>query len=413
MSDWSIGATYWPRRKGIQLWTTFDRGETRDEFQQIADAGINTVRLPLYWEDFQPQPERVSSNALRALEQILELVEHARLGAVPTLWPVAIAGAIHVPDWATAASYAADLTLSTKFGPLLIVQSETRSPIVWQQSNHNTQVRDLWTNPAMLDAQRKLISEVIGYFGDHPVIRGWEMGSGIELARIPASSDATAEWLGQINELARQHGARGTLFYGATLRALLRREGPRPAAMKEAGIVPAIDVIVPDPMLNHEPLTAEFLQFIAALVHSLGGDPPALIIGAPSIADAGAHTFTDQAYGRTIQQPLLDLDAYAQLVQTALSQLQVTGAAGVWFAHTYCYAQPFVPTEAHSRRDQMMGLWDIDGRELPVAEAVRRVGQQPAPTETVMLPVLDVEDYWADPITHFRRLWQQWQTTDK
>ncbi len=52
MSDWGIGTTYWPRRKGSLLWTAFDRGAVRDELQQIVGVGFDTVRLPLHWGIF-------------------------------------------------------------------------------------------------------------------------------------------------------------------------------------------------------------------------------------------------------------------------------------------------------------------------------------------------------------------------
>lgn len=413
MNDFSLGATYWPRRKGSLLWANFDRGEIREEFQQLAAIGLNTIRLPLHWEEFQPRPERVAVGALRMLEQTLAQASDARLRVVPQLFPLSVAGAIHLPAWTTAASYAADLTLATKFGPLLIVRSETRPPLVWERTSHETEVRDLWTNPAMRAAQRKLIEEVIGNFADHPVIRGWELGSGIELARTPSSSDAAAEWLGETFDVARQHGARGALFYSAPLRSLVRREGPRPEAITQAGGTPAISLVPPEPAFTGQPLTIELLRFVAALTYSLGRAAPVLVVGAPAVVNAAGKVFADRAYGRAVEQPLLDPDAYATLVETALPELRAAGVPGVWLSHAFCYGEPFVPAEAHSRREQMMGLFDIGGDELPVGKAVQRFGQQPGTQQEARLPLLDTEDYWQDPAANFRRLWQQWQTPDE
>jgi hypothetical protein len=381
----------------------------REEVQQLAASGIDTVRLPLYWEDFQPRPERVASGALRSLEQVLELASDARLRVVPVLLPLAVAGAIHLPAWATAASFAADLTLSTKFGPLLLVRNESRPPLVWEQTQHESEVRDLWTNPAMRAAQGKLIAEVVGYFGDHPVLSGWELGSGIELAYVPSSSDAAAEWLGQTAELAREHGARGSLFYTATLRTMLRRDGPRPQAIAAAGCVSVVSLVPPEPVWEGQPLTSDMLLFVAALVRSLGGQLPMLMLGAPSVANSSGRVFVDRAYGRAVDQPLLDHDQYAQLIEMALPQLQAAGVPSMWFLHAFCYREPFLPAQAHSQREQMMGLFDTNGAELPVAAAVRRAAQQSPSSQTLALQELDVEDYWNDPAASFRRLWQEWQ----
>jgi hypothetical protein len=61
----------------------------------------------------------------------------------------------------------------------------------------------------------------------------------------------------------------------------------------------------------------------------------------------------------------------------------------------------------------MMGVFDADGSELPIAAAVRRAAQAPDPTTTMPLPELDVEDYWLDPQGNFNRLWQAWGAQDE
>lgn len=407
----NIGATYWSQHKGTLLWAEFDRGVIRHELQQLVATGIDTIRLPLHWEDFQPRPERVAGNALRALEQVLEVAGDAGLRVVPVLLPLAVAGAIHLPAWATSASLAADLTLSTKFGPLLLVRNESRPPLVWERTQHQSEVRDLWTNPAMRAAQRKLIGEVVGYFADHPVLSGWEVGSGIELANVPSSSDAAAEWLGQTVELLREHGARGSLWYNATLRTLLRRDGPRPDAIVAAGCVPVLNLTPLEPAWDQQLLTADMLRFVAALTRSLGGGMPWLMFGAPAVSNGSGRVFTDRAYGRALEQPLFDPDEHAQLVESALPQLDAAGVPGIWFLHAFCYRDRFVPPDAHSQREQMMGLFDTNGVELPVAVAIQNLLGRTDPTSTVDLPALDVEDYWINPTGRFRRLWQEWRET--
>lgn len=404
-----IGATYWGQRHGALMWAEWDRGVVRDELQQLAAVGMPAVRLPLVWEDFQPRPERVASTALRALEQTLAYAHDAHLQVVPALFPLAVAGAIHLPAWATSASFAADLQLSTKFGPLLLVRNGARAPLVWERSEHTSEVRDLWTNPALRAAQRKLIEEVVGYFADHPAIMGWELNSGWELAYVPPSSDAAAEWLGLTADVMRQTGARGTLFSDVSLRTLVRRDGPRPQAFADAGCTPVIDLVPLEWAWPAQGLTTERMLFVAALVHSLGGGVPWLQWGAPAVVNGSGRTFADRAYGRAVEQPLFDHDGYALLVETALPQLNAAGVGGAWLAHAFCYPTPFVPATAHSQREQMMGAIDASGAELPVAAALRRAAQAPAAPSTTPLLELDVEDYWNDPAGSFSRLWQAWQ----
>lgn len=408
-----IGTTYWPRRKGTLLWSEFDHGEVREELRQLAAIGLDTVRLPLHWEDFQPRLERVDSRVLRAFERALDLAGDAHLQVIPALMPVAIQGAIHIPVWATADSLEADLALSTRFGPLLIVRSETSPPLVWQRTSHGSEVRDLWDNPAMRDAQRTLLAEVVGNFADHGAISGWELGDGLELARAPASDDAAATWLGETAELAREHGARGRLWYGLSMRALARGVGPRPEAVVQAGCTPIISLVPPEPTLAGVALAPDTTRFVASLVRSLCGEAPVVTLGAPALAGAAGRSIADGAYGWAVQQPLLDPDAYAELAATSIADLRAAGAPGLLFAHAFCYGQPFVPADAHSRRETMMGLFDPQGQDLPIARAVEQAAAVEPPAESVELPALDVENYWDNPADAFRRLWEQWNTPEE
>ena len=407
-----LGTTYWPLRKGTLLWSEFDHGEVREELRQLAAIGLDTIRLPLHWEEFQPRLERVDVRVLRAFERALNLAGDARLQVIPALLPVAVAGAIHVPAWATAASFAADMELSTRFGPLLIVRNQLSPPLVWERTSHASEVRDLWTNPAMRDAQRTLIAEVVGNFADHEALSGWELGSGLELARAPSSHDAAATWLGETAELMREHGARGRLLYGLTIRALARAEGPRPESIVQAAATPLISLVPPEPAFAGMALAPDSARFVAALVRSLCGEPPVVALGAPAIAGAAGRSMADRAYGAQIHQPLLDPDAYAELAATSISDLQAAGAPGILFAHAYCYGQPFVPADAHSRRETLMGLFDPQGQELPLARAVEQAAAVEPPAESVELPTLDVEDYWDNPAGSFRRLWEAWNTSE-
>lgn len=403
-----IGTTYWPLRKGTLLWSEFDHGEVREELRQLASIGLDTIRLPLHWEDFQPRLERVDVRVLRALERTLNLAGDARLKVVPALLPLAIAGAIHVPEWATASSFAADMELSTRFGPLLIVRNQSSPPLVWERTSHASEVRDLWTNPAMRDAQRSLIGEVVGNFADHEAISGWELGSGLELARAPSSNDAAATWLGETAESLREHGARGRLMYGLNLRALVRGEGPRPEAIVEAACTPVVNLVPPEPTFAGVALAPDAARFVAALLRSLCGELPIVTIGAAALPGAAGRSIVDRAYGVQVQQPLLDPDAYADLAATSIADLRAAGAPGLMFAHAYCYGQPFVPTDAHSRREALMGLFDPQGQELPIANAVAQAAGVEPPAQTVELPALDVDDYWDDAAASFRRLWEAW-----
>jgi hypothetical protein len=66
-------------------WSRFDRGEVATDFQRIAAAGLDSVRVFLTWEDFQPSPERVDREMLGRLVAVADLAAELGLAHVWTL----------------------------------------------------------------------------------------------------------------------------------------------------------------------------------------------------------------------------------------------------------------------------------------------------------------------------------------
>ncbi len=66
-NDFILGVNYWPRRKAMYWWNNFDAGEVREEFSVIREIGLKVVRIFLLWDDFQPDPNSVSKEALNNL----------------------------------------------------------------------------------------------------------------------------------------------------------------------------------------------------------------------------------------------------------------------------------------------------------------------------------------------------------
>ena len=73
----TLGVNYWPRNKAMYWWKDFDRAEVETEFAQIAALKLHVARIFLFWEDFQPAPERVSDRALTDLGVVLDVAQEA------------------------------------------------------------------------------------------------------------------------------------------------------------------------------------------------------------------------------------------------------------------------------------------------------------------------------------------------
>jgi endo-1,4-beta-mannosidase len=82
----SLGVNYWPRSSAMAMWRRFDAGEIGEDFARIAGLGLDTVRLFLRWDDFQPQADRADPVMLDRLEAVVALAAEAGLLTVPTLF---------------------------------------------------------------------------------------------------------------------------------------------------------------------------------------------------------------------------------------------------------------------------------------------------------------------------------------
>ena len=99
MSDFTLGVNYWPRRKAMYWWNNFDAGEVRDEFSVIRELGLKVVRIFLLWDDFQPDPESVSNEALDNLATVADIAGDHDLGLNVTFFTGHMSGPNWSPRW--------------------------------------------------------------------------------------------------------------------------------------------------------------------------------------------------------------------------------------------------------------------------------------------------------------------------
>ena len=100
MSDpFVLGVNYWPRRKAMYWWNNFDAGEVREEFSLICELGLNIVRIFLLWDDFQPEPDKVSSDAMKHLITVADIAADNGLGLDLTFFTGHMSGPNWSPRW--------------------------------------------------------------------------------------------------------------------------------------------------------------------------------------------------------------------------------------------------------------------------------------------------------------------------
>lgn len=431
MQSFELGLTYWPRHAAFQLWEASDRGAIRDELAHIVTLGFQQIRLCLLWEAFQPGSQRIGSIAFRSLEQLLDLAHEAGLKVVPVLFPVAIAGALMLPDWANGVSLIEELA-EGDLDDLLPRPNNVN--IVSAASYRLNQAPDLFSYRPILRAQRYLIQELVGYFGTHPVIRAWQLGEGLEYVHAPTRVNTVQRWYASMADAVRAQRPKAYTIAMLSARGLTQSQGPGPAHANANCDALAISAAPPEP--EHAVRRTDYPVFLHHLASALA-ERHVLVsdLGLPSTTVTGGEWRISSHAGQNGPVFFGDPEQQASYLEVALARLLQAGVAGVWLPAYSDYGQAHwnaapLDRSLHSRSQ---GLVDISGREKPAAQAVqtfaKRLAQaadiavQPGDQQAVPLeepqrpdqansvPVpgdIDPERYWRDPAGEFMRLWGEW-----
>ncbi len=176
-----LGVNYWPRHRGVNMWTDWHPEEIDSEFAEIAGAGMDTVRVFLVWKEFQPirevytgggyklkvcfkndenvtpdnNPEMIDSIMSERFEKVLELGEKHNLKLIPTLFTVWMSGELLLPEFLDG--------------------------------------RNIFSDPAILRYQALYAGYFAKKFRNHPAILAWDLGN--EQNNVHKISSQDSAWL--------------------------------------------------------------------------------------------------------------------------------------------------------------------------------------------------------------------------
>ncbi|GAB4121427.1 MAG: hypothetical protein Fur005_33690 [Roseiflexaceae bacterium] len=405
----SLGVTYLPRRSGYRWLEVPDRSELRDELAQIADIGCDTIRIALIWEAFQPSPERIGGRAMHALEQALDAAQIANLRVVPLLFPVALDGTLWLPAWANGPSLLDELSGTAGIGPTITIAAAQGPAVFVEGSYRANRARDLFSYRPTLRAQRFLIDQVVGYFGQHPAIWAWQLGEGLERVRRPASAEESRAWYQSMADQLRSRRPNAQVLGVTNLNNMSRKAGPRPEDLAASCDLLGVSGDPPEPVGPSNRHTT-FISFCHAVAAGLAQRQVLVAsLGMPTIEQRGGGWVNEQVYGRQRQIFYADQEQQATFLETAIDRLMRAGAAGVWLSS---YAdQPSerwssAPFDLHPRT-RTQGIIDGAGREKRAVVALRDLARRRMDPPTPQPPqTLDPERHWYNPSHSIRELWR-------
>src|SRR5262249_4396854 len=150
MERFRLGINYWPVSSAMYWWRRFDVAEVTSDFARIRAAGFDSVRVFLLWEDFQPEPGRLSEQALARLVTVADLAAQHELSLVPTLFTGHMSGVNWIPRWA-----------------LDEVETAARFRVVSGGQVLCAKLKNWYSDPKVMQAQALLAREVAAALGNH------------------------------------------------------------------------------------------------------------------------------------------------------------------------------------------------------------------------------------------------------
>jgi endo-1,4-beta-mannosidase len=392
-----LGANYWPRRKAMYWWSQFDAGEVREDFALLHELGMNVARIFLLWDDFQPQPDRVSPEALANLEAVCNIAVETGIQLDVTFFTGHMSGPNWSPRWLLG-------------GPL--PHHKWIRQVVSEGRVQSGGYRNFFNDPVALDAERLLLRTVVERFKQHEAIWMWNLGNEPDLFAWPSSNAEGRAWTREMTQLIKDIDPVHPVTLGLHGGSLHERNG-----LMISDVYAETDVAVMHsyPMYvdwSRHPLDPDFVPYTCALTAALSGKPVLMeeFGGCTAAPGQASYDWEWDALGQHYKRFMAseeDLAEYFRLVLPKLQQIGTTGAI------TWCFADYVEelwdkPPCDSSRHERFFGLVRPDGSLKPHAEAIKQFAAtkptvQPIP-EWARLSV-DADEFNQDPNKHVRALY--------
>jgi endo-1,4-beta-mannosidase len=390
-----LGVNYWPARTAMRWWSQFDHGEVATDFARIAAAGLDSVRVFLVWEDFQPAPNEVDAEMLARLVAVADLAGELGLALVPTLFTGHMSGANWIPAWALGGTDGDGRFRAVSHGKVV-----------------KRGLRNWYTDPAVVDAQVLLAAETAEALAGHDAVWVWDLGNENSNCVTPPTRAASRAWLGRITSAIRGADETALVTVGLHMEDLEedRHLGPHEAA--EACDFLSMHGYPIYARWADGPTDEQLLPFLARMTCWLGESREVLF------SEFGLPTYRrDARIGRRDQGDatlLIDEDAAAAYTTRALEALRRAGCLGgmLWCYSDYDRAIWQNPPLDLARHERMFGLWRADGTPKPsVAAVAALVGAERCASEHDDAWIdIEREQFWSDPSDQLPRLYHRYQS---
>ena len=385
-----LGVNYWPAETAMEWLARYDPGVVRRDFARIAEAGMDTVRTFVRWEDVQPTATTIDPAVLAHLVDIADSAEETGVELIVTLFTGHMSGVNWVPAWAAGGTEG-----DPRFRVVAGGATQASSRVL----------RSWYADDEIVAAQARQAAGVASALSGHPAVWAWDLGNESSNCTVPPDVGSADRWLERMTSAIRTADPGRPITVGTHMEDLEddRRLGPAEAARWCDFVCmhgyPAYAGWSAGPADEH------LVPFLAEITCWQAGGLPVLF------AELGQSTVPR---GQAPEGVQVTESVAADYTGAVLDGLRACGTIGalLWCANDYradLHDRPPLDVAVHERT---FGLWRADGSPKPaVAEITRRRNarrQAPRPSR----PWLDVasEDFDADRRGQLVRLYGRYRT---
>ncbi len=395
-----MGINYWPRCKAMYWWPEFDAGEVRDEFSLIRELGMSLVRIFLLWEDFQPRPDQVDHEMLDHLETVCDIAFEQRLTLDITFFTGHMSGPNWLPPWLIRH----DLPM-----PKGVNQVISGGGVV-----HCGYVNP-FDDPAAIEAELLLLSEVVGRFRDHPAVGLWNLGNEPDLVACPRDRESGRSWVRRMTDAIHELDPEHPVTCGLHVPSLFHDNSLRVDDIfheTDLAVMHGYSMYSP---IARSPLDPDVVPYFCALTTALCTRPVMMEEFGACTAGPGEPSgrLKWQCFGQDREQFMASEEDFAVYLEQVLPKLVEVGATGavLWCFADYASGLYDRPPCDESHHERFFGLVRHDGTLKLHAEVIRRfVRTNPLVNEPIRQVELDVspDEYYENPCDHAVRLYRKY-----
>jgi endo-1,4-beta-mannosidase len=378
----------------MSWWSQFDQAEVAADFARIAAAGLDSVRVFLTWEDFQPAPDEVDPEMLERLVAVADLAGACGLALVPTLFTGHMSGVNWIPAWALGGS-----------------EGDDRFRVVSRGKVAQGGLRNWYGDSSVVDAQTLLAAEAAAALAGHDAVWAWDLGNENSNCVIPPTRAAARAWLARLSSAIRGADEAALVTVGLHMEDLEEDRQLGPREVSESCDFLSMHGYPIYARWADGPIDEQLLPFLARVTCWLGEGQDVLF------SEFGLPTYRrgDPSKRRAEGDAtvLVEEDAAAGYTRRALEALRRAGCLGamLWCYSDYDPALWQNPPLDLARHERTFGLWRSDGSPKPSVAAVAAfVGAERCAVEHPDAWIdIERDAFWSDPGGQLPRLYRRYQ----